>query len=797
MKLLKLIALWAGTLMLTACPPSSPTPDANTPKAITVHWFPGEVYPIAVQYRVYRSNNGSTYGSPRVVLQPSLSLVDSNVLPNRTYWYYVTAYNAATLKESARSNVASCTVPCPAAVSLTLSQPVTLNLPTDPPPAPSNVFVSLPTLNQIGSANGYCKPDGTWIGSATDGPATLPRQCMNTAMSNTPSSGVTHGPFTTFSALQAAVNAGACGDKYFVQMGSDLGLVTLNLPAKNCPDTAWNLIESTGVSDPRFPAEGTRMTPCWSGKAAMPNRNYPCPAPANLTFKIAAANASNAIAAQSGGDHWRIIGAYVTRDQSGGKAIYNLVDLGSQNKTNAHANHVILDRFWFDGVEFSGPATVQSADTSTTRAIYLAQANHVAVIDSYFTNFYDTTSMSANGNTDAQCISGGNGGFANSGWGVYKFVNNHCEASGEGILLGGSGGPQLTPAGCTVMVNCNLDVPTDLEVRSNYFFKPPQWNGNTTTVGGTGWPVVKNGFEMKIGARALFEGNVIENVWYSAQVGWCWTTAPKNQSGGSPLHGTAPTALTNDFTYRYNYCYNAAYGIGLYQSMDSGCTGCQAQGANRISIHDNVIGDNLNLGSLSSVSSGDGSSFTADGDSTGAGLNQINNVSFSHNTLVKALRAGFGFGASAPGQFHNWTIQDNIFPYGIYGVIANPSSGGCTSTADNSNKFWLLLTGCVTGWTADHNALFDLRGIRGAGWPTDGNGLGNFFYCGTATWTNCASPNPITYPGFTNYGTGDSGFNPSNYRILTSSPLHNAGSDGKDVGADIATLTTAIAGVRE
>ena len=100
---------------------------------------------------------------------------------------------------------------------------------------------------------------------------------------------------------------------------------------------------------------------------------------------------------------------------------------------------------------------------------------------------------------------------------------------------------------------------------------------------------MKNGFEMKIGARALFEGNVIENVWYSAQVGYCWSTAPKNQSAGT--EGSAPTALTNDFTYRYNYCYNAAYGIALYQSMDAGCRSCEAQGGSRISIHDNVVGD--------------------------------------------------------------------------------------------------------------------------------------------------------------------------------------------------------------
>lgn len=618
-----------------------------------------------------------------------------------------------------------------------------------------------------GGHNEYCTPGGTWIGSTTDGIANLPKKCMNTALANTPSPGVVHGPYTTFSALQSAVNAGACGDKYTVQAGTDLGLATLNLPAKNCPDTLWGTIESTGVSDPRFPAEGTRMTPCWSGVASMPNRLYSCPAPVNLTFKISAANASNAVSDQNGGDHWRIVGAEITRDKTGGKAIYNLVDLGSQNNTTNQANHIIFDRCWFDGVEFTGPATVQSNDTSTTRAVYLAQSNYVAVVDSYFTNFYDTTSMSANGNTDAQCISGGIGGVPNSGWGVYKFVNNHCEASGEGILFGGSVGPALTPTGCTITVNCNLDVPSNIETRMNYFFKPPQWS----TSSGTGWPVLKNGFEMKIGALALFEGNVIENAPYGAQVGWCWTVAPKNQSddrtGTLP---TAPTALTNDFTYRYNYCYNAATGPGYYQTQDGNCPTCEAQGMNRVSDHDNLIND---AQVIFACCAGDGWITTSIPDSSNRGLNKLQNVSIRHDTFVRSSRYSLSIGAGGPNLIYGLTWQDNIISNAQYGVGSNPSLTGCSTT----NTLTQILSACVTGWTVDHNAVFGVTSL--GSWP-----VGNIPVADAA------------HVGFVNYGTGDSGFNPGNYALTSSSPLHNAASDGRDIGADINTLLTKIAGVR-
>ena len=657
------------------------------------------------------------------------------------------------------------------------------------PAPPTNLIGAMDGTPIVGGGqDAYCSPSGTWIGPTIDGPSKLPIQCMPTSMKYTPSPGAIHGPFTTYSALQAAVNTGACGDKYLVQMGSDLGINDLNFPQKNCPDTAWNLIETTGVSDPRFPPEGTRMTPCWSGVQSMPNRTYSCPNPAVLTFKISAANASNAMSTQTGGDHWIVLGAEITRDQSGGKSIYNLVDLGSQNNTLNQAHHIIFARSWFHGVPFTGPASIPANDTSTTRAIYLAQTNHVAVIDSYFTDFYDTTAMSANGNTDAQCIGGGSGGVANSGWGVYKWYNNHCEASGEGVLLGGSGGPQLTPAGCTIMVNCNLDVPTDIDARQNYFFKPPQWN----TSSGTGWPVLKNGFEMKIGARVLFEGNVIENAPYGSQVGWCWTTAPKNQSnGGNPSVATAPTALTNDFTYRFNMCGGAATGPGLYATMDGGCNNCQTQGANGYSMHDNVIDAMIPMACCGA----DAYITTTVSDSTNQGLNRIQNVNISNNTFVRSSRYSIAVGAGGSGLYYTFVMQNNLFPNAQYGVGSNPSLAGCSTT----NSFFQILGACMTGWTVDHNAVFEWPSnvAAGASWPTDGKGTGNWFYCGTgAAWTVCGSNPPTAVAGFVNYGTGDSNFTPTNYALDPNSPLHNAGSNGRDIGADTQAVANAINGVR-
>ena len=642
------------------------------------------------------------------------------------------------------------------------------------------VTCTTPPTGQGG--NIYCSPSGTWIGPTSDGPSALPTSCMNTLLANNPSPGVTHTLSCSLSALQTAINAGACGDIYTIPAGCDLSTGTLTLPHKSCDSAHWNLIETTGVTDPSFPAEGSRITPCSFNVQTMVNRTYPCATPHNLGVRIAAGNTSSAITSASGGDHWRIVGFHIDRVPTPGASISNLVNLTS---SSTQVSNLIFDRVWFSGVENTFPATSTATDTSTTRGIFLGQSNHIAVIDSYFTNFYDTSVRSANGQTDAQCVGGGVGSIANSGWGVYKFVNNHCEAAAEGIIYGGSVGPPRTPSGCTPLVNCNFDAPSDVEVRQNYFFKPPQWNGNTTVPGTTGWPVVKNGWEMKTGIRMLFEGNITENCWYNAQVCYTFSIAPVNQqSGGSNPVPTCPTCVIKDVTYRYNYGYNMAYGIGLYAFAPIGCPSCIAWGAINVSVHDNLIGDDLNLGNLTATSAGDEMELLAVGDPTNTGLSKLTNVTFLNNTFVKGIRSLTILGGGPAGQMVNWKFQNNIWSNANFGVLSVNNRPTDCDSGTARNKLYNILQSCVTGWTWDHNAVFNWAGTLGANWPTNGSGLGNFFSTGSST------------VGFTNFNNANSNFNPGNYQLLTTSPYHNAGSNGKDLGVDIPTLLNKIQGLR-
>lgn len=635
-----------------------------------------------------------------------------------------------------------------------------------------------PAVVTSNADNRYCTASGTWIGATTDGPAALPTSCFYTPVSATPSPGTVR--TTTAANFNTTYAASSCGDTIKVTGGTSF-TGTWNI-TKQCDSAHWITIEGSGVtSDVNFPAEGTRTSPCFSNVSSLPNRpTYSCGSPAADTAQVAAASSTNAVKI-TGASYHRFIGIEFTRVTTAKALIFSVIDLTS---AATQTNNIIFDRVWCHGVNADGTFPQSSAtDTSTTRCLYLGQSNHVAVIDSYLSDFYDNGATASNGNTDAQAIGGGVGGISNSGWGVYKFVNNHIEGASEGIILGGGGGPPVTPTGCTKGINgnCNPDVPTNIEVRRNLFFAPNSWNGNTTSINATGWPNRKNGIEFKTGANILLEANVMQNCWYSSQP-YCYVFdfAPKNQMSSATDPGGCPSCFVKNYVARYNYGYNyPGVLIANYTtSFVGGCTGCGQTWANFGSIHDNLVGDKLNRGSLG-LTGFDGLELL-----TGAG--PIFNLSIRHNTIVNAYRSLLLLGASTNGAgasgFDHFTFQDNIGTYtsasgGAPFLAANGSAGTCDTSGITLQTF---LTNCINGttatWTLDHNFVFGTASLTG--WPS-----GN-----TAEATSTAM-------GFTSYGTGDSNMTPGNYALTAGSPGHNAASDGSDVGANITQLNSEISGV--
>src|SRR4051812_13078409 len=96
--------------------------------------------------------------------------------------------------------------------------------------------------------------------------------------------------------------------------------------------------------------------------------------------------------------------------------------------------------------------------------------------------------------SDAQAIAGW------SGPGPYKIVNNYLEGSTENLIFGGAGNNSLMQLMLSIDTNAdpvitNL-VPSDIEVRNNYFFKPLSWKQDDPSYAGMHW-AVKNIFELK------------------------------------------------------------------------------------------------------------------------------------------------------------------------------------------------------------------------------------------------------------------------------------------------------------
>ena len=399
---------------------------------------------------------------------------------------------------------------------------------------------------------------------------------------------------------------------------------------------------------------------------------------------------------------------------------------------NATADHIVLDRLWIHG----------TAQDETTHGVRLGGSQYFAVVDSFITDLH---CVSITGTcTDAQAISGGVG---NTPMGPYKIVNNFLEASAENILFGG--------AAATL-------APADIEIRRNHLFKPLIWmKGQPGYIGGTnGNPFsVKNLFELKNGQRVLFEANILENTWGGfSQSGFGVLLTPKNQTNG--VTNICPLCQVTDITIRYTTISHVAAGFQISNSV-SGTGGAPLDGE-RYSIHDVTV-DDINGPKYA------GNGVFATLSMLGSNLPVLRNVQINHVTAF-AANTMLGVG-SMTSQMSNISFTNSIVTAGNFPVW---STGGVTNCA-YPNKPLLVFNACFKPYVFASNVII----------ATPLNSPPTTWPSGTLFTSTPASV------GFVNYNNGNGG----DYRLLPSSPYHNAASDGKDIGADVAAISSAIAGV--
>jgi hypothetical protein len=565
-----------------------------------------------------------------------------------------------------------------------------------------------------------------------DGPAELPRLYIQSTLADTPAPGsVVSVP--AGGALQAALNSASCGDTIELQAGATYtGLLTL--PAKNCDDSHW-IILRTNAPDSALPLEGTRITPCYAGVPSLPGRPLlTCQSTANVLAKLVMnlTGAPGPIKFASGANHYRLLGLEITR-QPGPSAVYSLASV----QLAGTMDHVVFDRVWMHG----------TAQDETTRGIALGGSTYVSIVDSFFTDFH---CIAVSGScVDSQAISGGLGTHP---MGPYKIVNNFLEAASENILFGG-GAATLAAA--------------DIEIRHNHMFKPLTWmKGQPGYVGGpNGNPfIVKNLLELKNAQRVLIDGNTMDYSWGGfSQVGFAILLTPKNQAGA---HGSnlCPDCQVTDVTIRNLMIRHVAAGMQIANGLSDNKG--KALAGTRYSIHDVVIDD---LDGLKYYGAGEFAQV-----SMGAGAAVLENVTIDHVTafpLSRLFVLGGPRGITPP--MKNFVFTNSIVSAGLSPVLTT-GSGAAANCAFHPSPL-TTFNACFSPYTMRANAFIaPPTAVSAAKWPS-----GNFF------------PTAATAVQFVNYNGGNGG----DYHLQPSSPYKGAGTDGKDLGADVDAVDLATAGV--
>ena len=573
-----------------------------------------------------------------------------------------------------------------------------------------------------------------------DGPAELPRATVQSTVADTPAPGTIIN-VAAGGNLQAAIDSASCGDTIQLQAGATF-TGSFTLPAKNCDGSHWIVIR-TNAPDTALPSEGTRITPCYAGITSLPGRPaFSCSSAQNVMTKLIASKAMPAMRLDGGAKYYRIgPGLEITRAAGdGGHAAL----ISHETPITQGIDHIVIDRNWIHG----------TATDDTMRGINLDAITYAAVVDSYINDFHCTAVVGAC--SDAQAIAGGNGFLAEGPW---KIENNFLEASTENILFGGSGGSI---------------VPSDITIRHNHFFKPMTWMpGNANFVGAvntnttkcTSTPghcpfVVKNLLELKNAQRLLLEGNIMENTWAGfTQHAAALVLMATNQG---MLTGN-PNATVADITVRYDHISHTGRGFSI---ADTQGTWGPAKMAARFSIHDDLFDDISPAYSNGDTSPIIGSAFQLSDCGTCAPLAGVN---INHVTMLFRSPTFFMIlGGSTSASIQNVKFTNNIVTARSGLVVTG--TGAPAPCGFYGNTVLERIHSCISSYSFSNNVL---PGATGA-WPA-----GNYYPGDTASIQ------------FADYNGGSGG----DYHLLPSSPYKSAGSDGKDLGANIDAINEAIAGV--
>ena len=530
-------------------------------------------------------------------------------------------------------------------------------------------LASLVALAAAGSAFAARPADET-----PPAPAELPRVTVTTTY---PSGGRTVRVGANAN-LQAALDAARPGDVLLLPRGAtyvgNFVLRNKGQAPRGAPAGGW-IVVRTDVSDAALGAAGTRMTPSRAASLGL--------------ARIMSPNYEPAIGTDAAAHHWRLTALEVGATAAA-RQMNTLVRFGKgadEQRTLASVpHHLVVDRSYLHGNPTLDMKRCLTFNSATS-----------AVVDSWLTECHSN-------NSDSQAVLGYNGG------GPFKIENNYLAAGHEVVLFGG-GDPAMVEM-----------LPSDIEVRHNHITRPLAWRKK--------WQV-KNLFETKNVRRLLVEGNVLENNWSDAQVGFAFVLKSENQDG------TAPWTTSSDITVRYNRIRNTG---SVFNLAGFGSPNKVVPAARFLVAHN--LAEGVNVGPYT----GDGIAFQL--------LNGVSDVVIDHNTIINQNVTGSS--VVFDGQpVKGLVMHSNLFQGGPYGV-----HGGGAGTGNSALRRYAP------------GAVFKRNVIVGG----DCSAYPGETFC----------PSRMTDAGFVNALEGD-------FRAGAGA-LRNRGLDGGDIGADIDRVEAATRG---
>jgi hypothetical protein len=238
---------------------------------------------------------------------------------------------------------------------------------------------------------------------------------------------------------------------------------------------------------------------------------------------------------------------------------------------------------------------------------------------------------------------------------------------------------------------------------------------------------VKNIFELKSAQRVHVEGNVFENNWLQAQAGYAIVLTVRAESGNVPQATVQDVLFVNNVVRHVSSAINFLGQDNYWPSIVE----------HNIEFRNNLFHDvNTSFG----------------GDGRWVLTTYGYDFRFNHNTIISnGSSAIYAYGAPTPTQ--QFVLTNNIMYGGQYGVMGEGTGPG-NSTINTFYPNATILRNVITNQAA---YMF----------PT-----GNFYP---------ASLNDVGFVDLTN----------GNYRLSSTSIYKAAGTDGKDLGADLDAINAA------